>query len=99
MLTLGLLPPNAMLLTTGICQLFLHWLGDTRMWNMLPMLATRFGKEFNDIDDHRVSFKTEEAWQGHLCILLIEFANLQREASFIGWFPHCMLVHIFLRQI
>ena len=45
--------PNAMLLTTGICQLFLHWLGDTRMWNMLPMLATRFGKEFNDIDDHR----------------------------------------------
>ena len=50
---MGLLPPNAMLLTTGICQLFLHWLGDTRMWNMLPMLATRFGKEFNDIDDHR----------------------------------------------
>ena len=23
------------------------------MWNMLPVLAMRFGRELNDIDDHR----------------------------------------------
>ena len=53
MLTSGLLPPNAVLLITGICQRFLHWLGETGMWNVLPILAPRFGTELNNIDDHR----------------------------------------------
>lgn len=44
---------STVLLTTGPCQLFPHWLGETRMWKMFQMLAKRFGRELNSIDDHK----------------------------------------------